>query len=206
MFSQLFTAAKGLLHRQQPAEQRATAADTRNRSRLSHIDSTTNSNTKMVTATRRGVVAAKTADISSVDVSDSGNVKVNGKRKTRPTSAGKSESTTSTSKRRKRQIPEDEHHTTIKSDTVNESATAELAENNVSAASSGKHMRFGSEAPDVPLEPQPEEEPVLQTAADRYEDEDDSDSDDEAPETIDNSAQLVKIKAEAKKLEIAKSM
>ncbi|KAJ5281223.1 hypothetical protein N7478_006595 [Penicillium angulare] len=62
------------------------------------------------------------------------------------------------------------------------------------------HFRFGSEEPETP-EIQPEEIPQ----APNQDEESDSDSDD-APETIDNSAQLLKIKEQAKKQEKLKKL
>lgn len=206
MFSQLVTAAKGLLHRQQSAEEpvtaAATAAERENRPRRSQIASTT-STANMVTATRRGVIAAaKTIADVGVDGPDAADG--NGKRKARPVSAGESDNTT-TSKRRKRQSLGDEGRTADNVATVNESEKNGLAGKDVSAAPSGRHMRFGSEEPDLPLEPQPEEESVPLTAP-NGDDEDEDGSDDEAPEAIDNSAQLSQIRAEARKQEMAKSM
>lgn len=64
-----------------------------------------------------------------------------------------------------------------------------------------KHRRFDSEEPELPEETQPEE--ISETPNLK---EDDDDSDDDAPEAIDNSAQLLKIKEHAKKLEVAKQM
>lgn len=56
------------------------------------------------------------------------------------------------------------------------------------------HIKFGSEEPELP-----EEIPTEQAPADNQED--DESSDDDAPEAIDNSAQLSKIKSETQKQE-----
>ncbi|PLB47866.1 hypothetical protein P170DRAFT_476526 [Aspergillus steynii IBT 23096] len=66
-----------------------------------------------------------------------------------------------------------------------------------------KHFRFDSEEPEIPLDTPAEEN--TETPQEK-EDSDDDSSDDEAPEAIDNSAQLSKIRSEAKKLEQAKQL
>jgi len=57
------------------------------------------------------------------------------------------------------------------------------------------HIKFGSEEPELPEEIPNEEAPV------GNQEDDDESSDDDAPEAIDNSAQLSKIKLEAQKQE-----
>ncbi|KAK1139504.1 hypothetical protein N8T08_000709 [Aspergillus melleus] len=66
-----------------------------------------------------------------------------------------------------------------------------------------KHFRFDSEEPEIPLDTPAEEN--TETPQDKEGSDDDS-SDDEAPEAINNSAQLSKIRSEAKKHEQAKQL
>ena len=67
--------------------------------------------------------------------------------------------------------------------------------------SKGGHVRFGSEEPEIPHDMQAEED--HDTRQDDQEDSEDS-SDGDAPEAVDNAAQLSKIKAEAQRLQKAK--
>jgi U3 small nucleolar RNA-associated protein 16 len=131
----------------------------------------------MVTATRQGEISPSVAD---------------GKRKTRPTSAGKPGGQDS---KRKRSNPK---ATDTSADAAN--GTPETSRVNEAKAPAGKKIRFGSEEPE-PIETQPEE-----IEESPKEDEEDEDSDDDAPETIVNSAQLLKIKELAKKQEAAKQL
>ncbi|KAJ5604504.1 U3 snoRNA associated [Penicillium lagena] len=135
--------------------------------------------TTMVSATRQGVVgAAKSATEPAM----------NGKRKAESATTKKAEG--QQTKRRKRDSLGATETTT---DGQDQTPTAPSAQT--------KHMRFGSEEPELPQETQPEEIPETSNQK-----EDDDDSDDDAPEAIDNSAQLLKIKEHAKKLEVAKQM
>lgn len=164
MFAHLVTAAKGLF--------------TRHPEEHSHSADSIASDFKMVTATRRGEVAAEVA--------------ASGKRKTRPVSAGKPDGQDT---KRRRSNPKD---TETSADAAN--GTLETSSVNEAKAPAGKKIRFGSEEPE-PTETQPEE-----VSEAPKEDEEDEDSDDEAPETIVNSAQLLKMKEEAKKREAAKQL
>jgi U3 small nucleolar RNA-associated protein 16 len=166
MFAHLVTAAKGLFTRQ-PEEQE------------SHLTGTsTATNAKMVTSTRRGVIAPEGAT---------------GKRKAQVATAGKTEA--QQTKRRRRSDPKvGDGNATTNTPAKTFKATAEKAP-------AGKKIRFGSEDPE-PLETQPEE--VSETPI--QDDDDEDDSDDDAPETIDNSAQLLKMKEQAKKQEAAKQL
>ncbi|KAJ5780173.1 U3 snoRNA associated [Penicillium paradoxum] len=168
MFTHLVTAAKGLFTRQ-PEEQGTHSTGT-----------STASNPKMATGTRRANVAPEAA--------------TSGKRKAHSTSAGKTED--QQTKRRRRSDPKagtDEGAT--------KHTSGKLSQVNGEKASAGKKIRFDSEEPES-FEAQPEE--VMETPA--QDDEDEDDSDDDAPETIDNSAQLLKMKEQAKKQEAAKQL
>jgi U3 small nucleolar RNA-associated protein 16 len=65
------------------------------------------------------------------------------------------------------------------------------------------HFRFDSEEPELPetLPEETAEEPMQED-----EDEDEDSDDDDAPEAIDNSAQLLKMKEQAKKREAANQL
>lgn len=135
--------------------------------------------TTMVSATRRGVVgAAKSATEPAM----------NGKRKAESATTKKAEG--QQAKRRKRDSLE---ATETTPDGQDQAPTAPSAQT--------KHMRFDSEEPELPEATQPEE--ISETPNQKL---DDDDSDDDAPEAINNSAQLLKIKEQAKKLEVAKQM
>ncbi|CAI7602328.1 unnamed protein product [Penicillium glandicola] len=164
MFAHLVTAAKGLFTRQPEEEEQSTGTAT---------------NSKMVTATRRGNAAI---DIAS------------GKRKAQSAGAKTEDQQT---KRRRRSDP--------KATETDQEATkhipAEKSSVNGEKAPAGKKIRFDSEEPE-PIQTQPEE--ISETPTQDEDDEDDSD--DDAPETIDNSAQLLKMKEQAKKQETAKQL
>ncbi|KAJ5375746.1 U3 snoRNA associated [Penicillium concentricum] len=167
MFAHLVTAAKGLFTRQ-PEEQE------------SHSPGTSATNSKMVTATRRGNVAPEAAS---------------GKRKAQSANASKTED--QQTKRRRRSDPK----ATGTDQDATKHTPAEKSSVNGEKAPVNKKIRFGSEEPE-PLETQPEE-----TSETPIQDEDDEDdSDDDAPETIDNSAQQLKMKEQAKKQEVAKQL
>ncbi|KAJ9484579.1 hypothetical protein VN97_g8791, partial [Penicillium thymicola] len=167
MFAHLVTAAKGLFTRQ-PEEQESQPAGT----------SATNS--KMVTATRRGDVTPEIAG---------------GKRKA--LSAGASKTENKQTKRRRRSDPK----ATGTDQDATKPTPAEKSTVIGDKAPAGKKIRFGSEEPE-PVETQPEE--ISETPT--QDDDDEDDSDDDAPETIDNSAQLLKMKEQAKKQEVAKQL
>lgn len=173
MFSHLVTAAKGLFTREEPQDASADPAGG---------IATTNSN--MVSATRRGVVAPEAEKPETDSVTKAG------KRKTQSTSTEKIED--KQSKRRKRDSLE-------AADASSDNDSTDLKghkKQKSSAAAPKAHFRFDSEEPAVPEVTQPEEIPAAP-----QDDDEDSDSDDDAPETIDNSAQLLKIKEQAKKQE-----
>lgn len=164
MLAQFVTAAKGLF--------------TRHPEEHSDPDSVHPTDLEMVTSTRRGEVAP--------------NMSVNGKRKTRPASAGKSDGQETKRQRSKPQATNTAAD--ISSDSDKKSSV------NATSETAGKKIRFGSEEPE-PIDTQPEEIPEAS-----MEDEEDEDSDDDAPETIDNSAQLSKMKEQAKKQEAARQL
>ncbi|KAL5340727.1 hypothetical protein BJX70DRAFT_387099 [Aspergillus crustosus] len=117
----------------------------------------------------------------------SGSTETNGKRKSENENVSSTDSDTQGNKRRKRSSIKTVEE--VKADTQEEEAP-------------GKHMRFDSEEPDVPENVEIE---IPVAAPQQNQDEEDS-SDDEAPETVDNSAQLSRIKEEAKKREQARQL
>lgn len=165
MFNHLVTAAKGLFTRH-PEEEPSNSVDS-------------SAHPKMVTATRRGDITPDKA--------------VSGKRKSRPTSAGKPDGQET---KRKRSNP----MTTDTSANAANGTPEETSNMNGPNAPAGKKIRFGSEESEA-IETQPEE--ITETPK---ENSDDEDSDDDAPETFDNSAQLSKMKEQAKKHEAAKQL
>ncbi|EAW14067.1 uncharacterized protein ACLA_071000 [Aspergillus clavatus NRRL 1] len=154
----------------------------------------------MVTATRRRNLEAPSTP--SVD-SESASTITSGKRKPESTRSGKPE--TQRNKRRKRSnLAESEEMEGDSSVEASEALDVSISQQEEETATAAKknHFRFDSEEPEVPPRldmdvPKPQQE-------DR--DVEDSSDDDEAPETVDNSAQLSKFKLEAKKQERAKQI
>ncbi|KAL2872721.1 uncharacterized protein BJX67DRAFT_340204 [Aspergillus lucknowensis] len=141
----------------------------------------------MVT-TRRGSAAQAAASIEDAEVDRS--LGLNGKRKSENATTSTNDDAQRNKRRKKSPIEiEEEVGEDAKEDTAPEPAA-------------GKHFRFDSEEPVLPESVGPEE-PVA--AHQENQDGEDS-SDDEAPETVDNSAQLSKIKLEAKKRERARQI
>jgi U3 small nucleolar RNA-associated protein 16 len=194
MFSHIVTAAKGLFARQEVDEDKLDSSNTTSTTSRSPIGR----EAKMVTATRR-----RNLETSSTTSGDNKGVSAsaNGKRKPESTSAGKPES--QHNKRRKRssleaaEEPERELSTEsamVESDSKRKEAQA--------PASKTKHFRFDSEEPELPVEMETEAPEPQQKGQDN----EDSSDDDEAPEAIDNSAQMSKIRLEAKKQERARQI
>lgn len=179
MLSQLVTAAKGILFAEQ---------NTNNSSNIATPEpehTATATNSKMVTTRRSAAHVA----IATEDAGLNGSLEPNGKRKSDNATSETPEA--KGSKRRKRssiQVVEQEV-THDKEDAKEEAAPK-------------KHFRFDSEEPVLP-EPTGAEEPI--DVQQQNQDEEES-SDDEAPETVDNSAQLSKIKSEARKQEKTRQM
>ncbi|GFF40734.1 sporulation protein RMD1 [Aspergillus lentulus] len=152
----------------------------------------------MVTATRRrNLETSPTTSGDNKGVSTS----ANGKRKPESTSAGKSES--QHNKRRKRSsleaAEEPERELPTESAMVESDSKREVAQ---APASKTKHFRFDSEEPELPVGMETEAPEPQQKDPDN----EDSSDDDEAPEAIDNSAQMSKIRLEAKKQERARQI
>lgn len=214
MFSQFFTAAKGLFATQDSAPE-VSSAD----SLAASTNGPKNQSPQtpsMVTATRRGLISSP-ASGASPELNGSGSA--NGKRK------GRSGNTDGQSnKRRKREsldvseqpespeIPEAQDVNGgvqtgavdgVESSSEEKSQTSQnkdqVAEEAASAPKRSNHLRFGSEEPAEPVNVVEEE-----VAEARQEEEEDESDDDEAPEAIDNSAQLKALKAQAQKQEEAK--
>ena len=180
MFSHIVTAAKGLFARPESEE--------------TPSDDTTTNTPKMVSATRQRNIATEStpaeSDISSTPAT-------NGKRKARNANSTKADG--QHNKRRKRSsLGAAEQLENGESEVHRESSPKK--EGRVAPAAKKNHVRFGSEEPEMPVEMQ-EETP--EEKHDNQEDGEES-SDDDAPEAIDNSAQMSKIKAEAQKLQQAK--
>lgn len=177
MFSHLITAARGLFVRQDPER----ALD--------------NANTPEIeTATRQGAIDSKQA----ANGSDQIVVTTKGKRRARPASAGKTDD--QQAKRRKQsslETPNANVGDTPNEETWQMNGIEEDKETATSAKSN--HLRFGSEEPTLPEEALPDE---ISAAPNHEEDRDNSDGD--TPEAIDNSAQRLKIKEQAKQQEKAK--
>ncbi|KAL4876076.1 hypothetical protein BJY04DRAFT_210847 [Aspergillus karnatakaensis] len=176
MLSQLVTAAKGLLFAEKDSNHDATQTSTESG------NASIASKSKMVT-TRQSAVQVV---IPVKDAGVNGSAEISSKRKSENESATLSSSETQGNKRRKR--------SSIK-------VVEEVREESKEAAP-GKHMRFDSEEPEMPEAADVEASVDAQQKA--HDDEDSSD--DEAPETVDNSAQLSRLKSEAKKREQARQL
>ncbi|KAL6237330.1 hypothetical protein BDW75DRAFT_238462 [Aspergillus navahoensis] len=181
MLSQIVTAAKGILFPELYANSNSTIATT--------VPNENSSATKpkMVT-TRRS--AAFQAVSPTDDAETSGTLEMNGKRKSDNATPATSPETQG-NKRRKR--------SSIK---ATEEVVKATEEDTKEGAAPKKHFRFDSEEPVLPEVTGSE---VMVDATQEKQNDDDS-SDDEAPETVDNSAQLSKIKLEAKKREEARKI
>lgn len=188
MFSQLVTAAKGLLTRQDAEEAHSTRPNT---------TTTTENKPKMVTTRRGGTATKDTAEPES-----NGTPVINGKRESGAVSAGKKEGQ---NKKRRRS----NNTTETAEDAQDESPNgnpgieegADSKQDQPGPSEKKNHIRFGSEESALPEELQTESAP--ETGQENQEDDEES-SDDDAPETINNSAQLSKIKSEAQKQEKAR--
>ncbi|KAF7587525.1 hypothetical protein BBP40_007084 [Aspergillus hancockii] len=194
MFSQIVTAAKGLFTRQESDERYLKKSKN---ALTAPSESTIASKPKMATATRR----RKISDIQPEEETQiNEQQEMNGKRKSGPASAGKTE--TRGNKRRKRTSLEaaQESESGIPEETAEDVKETDSKEEEKAAPSAMKHFRFDSEDPELPLETQVEETQQPE------EDKSDESDDDDAPEMVDNSAQLSKIRSEAKKLERAKQL
>lgn len=125
----------------------------------------------------------------------------NGKRKPESTSAVKPEP--QHNKRRKRSSVEaaEEQKRELSTDGVVAEPDSKRPEAQA-ASSKTKHFRFDSEEPELPVEMETEAPEPQQ----KEQDNEDSSDDDEAPEAIDNSTQMSKIRLEAKKQERARQM
>lgn len=188
MFSQLVTAAKGLLTRQDAEEAHSTQPNT---------TTTTENKPKMVT-TRRGNVATK--DTAGPESNDT--PVANGKRESGTVSAGKKGGQ---NKKRRRsnnttETAEDAHDESPNGTSGIEEGT-ESKQDQPGPPGKKNHIRFGSEEPALPEDLQAEN--ATETGQENQE-EDEESSDDDAPEMINNSAQLSKIKSEAQKQEKAR--
>lgn len=178
MFSNIVTAAKGLFVRH---ESQDTLADSAGAFAVLTSD--------MVTATRRGIVTSNSTEEPTTNDTPK-------QRKRKAQTVTTESKNADQSKRRKRNILKAENATIedIAPDALNKSGTDDAD------SAPKKHFRFGSEDPE-PSFPETQLAPV---SAQPKQDEEDSDSDDDAPEAIDNSAQLLKIKEQARKQEMAK--
>lgn len=217
MFSQVFTRAKGIFSRNNlPAsdDSSVTAQASHSDSTDTSADDATSTSTKMVTATRQGNVASP-----RTNGSDSA---TNTKRKTMESK------TNSHSNKRRRLSPEQEDSVIevlssqqeVPADNVMiqipatqekkiSNGTKSAAEStsttpDKSAKNPSNHIRFGSEEPALPIRTAKENE-IETVQPTQAEDEEDSESDDDdAPEVVDNSAQLLALKVQAQKQKEAK--
>ncbi|CRG88964.1 hypothetical protein PISL3812_05999 [Talaromyces islandicus] len=227
MFSQIFNKARGLLPGTAADDSSFTAhASTSEAATDSTIDST-NSDPDMVTATRRGQVGSPQTKGS--DVAANGKRKTRATRS--DTQSNKRRRTESEDEddvethhssvvveiplRRKSakddeadEVPETQEtngaSNGIEDDEEEEEEATDETQNTTSTdppKNSNKHIRFGSEEPAPVLNGMkeiPETQPV------QPEEEASSDDDDEAPEVVDNSAQLLSLKVKAQKQEEAR--
>ncbi|RHZ51332.1 uncharacterized protein CDV56_103700 [Aspergillus thermomutatus] len=196
MFSHIVTAAKGLFARQEVDEAKRESSNTTSAASTSPIGR----EAKMVTATRR-----RNLETSSTASGDRKGVSTpaNGKRKPESTSSGKPES--QHNKRRKRSSLEAAEEPERELSTETSSAMVESVpkrEEVQAPAAKKKHFRFDSEEPELPVEMETEVPEPQQ----KDQGTEDSSDDDEAPEAIDNSAQMSKIRLEAKKQERARQI
>lgn len=206
MFSHIVTAAKSLFTRQ---------TSTKSRPKPSLINSTTPVKKAMVTATRR-----RTLEVAQPITGSNVEVHIQTRSKRKSDTAAPAPSQTRDNKRRKRtslrsnQEVESESQNETPEETTEMEVEAEPEpepqpeaepepEEKPTTTGKTKHFRFDSEEPEVPLDTPVEESTEIPQ---NKEGSDDDSSDDEAPEAIDNSAQLSKIRSEAKKLEQAKQM
>ncbi|KAL4820248.1 U3 snoRNA associated-domain-containing protein [Aspergillus spinulosporus] len=180
MLSQIVTAAKGILFPEQNSHGNSSTATTEQNETFPATKS------KMVT-TRRS--AAFQAVSPTEDAEMSGSPELNGKRKSDNTTLSGSPETQG-NKRRKRSSVE-----------ATEDMVKETNEDIKPEAAPKKHFRFDSEEPVLPEVA--ESELAVDAQQEKLPDEEDS-SEDEAPESVDNSTQLSKIKLEAKKREEAR--
>ncbi|PWY71644.1 hypothetical protein BO70DRAFT_342631 [Aspergillus heteromorphus CBS 117.55] len=198
MFSQIVTAAKGLFSRQESDD--ASLEKTHATSGASSRTASANTR-KMVTATRQRKF---TAEQPSTEPNANGSIETSGKRKSKPVSSEPTEM--QNNKRRKRAsleaAPETEGNPSSKKSKTTEDNETEQQESSA-PSSKTNHFRFGSEEPELPEVAATEDTTETQQ---EVQDSEDESSDDEAPETIDNSAQLSKIRLEAKRQERAKQI
>ncbi|KAL4754721.1 hypothetical protein BDW72DRAFT_166040 [Aspergillus terricola var. indicus] len=181
MLSQIVTAAKGILFPEQNSYGNSTTATTEPNETLPTRKS------KMVT-TRRS--AAFQAVSPTEDAEMSGSLELNGKRKPDNATVARSPETQGKKRRKRSSIEATEDMVETKEDIKQRKAPK-------------KHFRFDSEEP-VLSEVAESELPVDAQQEKRNDDEDSSE--DEAPETVDNSTQLSKMKLEAKKREEARKI
>jgi U3 small nucleolar RNA-associated protein 16 len=213
MFSQLFTAAKGLLATKDSvpdASPFAPCALSADGPKINQSPQTP----KMVTTTRRGRIA-------EVNPESSGSDTVNGKRKDRLATSDDTDG--QSTKRRKRgsmglsekadspEVPETQDMNddvqnaaldgveSTSEGTVGTSKSQEQPAEKPAPPPKKNHIRFGSEEPADAGNGVEEE--VAET---QQEDEQEESDDDEAPESFDNTAQLLTLKAQAQKQEGAK--
>ncbi|KAL2850590.1 U3 snoRNA associated-domain-containing protein [Aspergillus pseudoustus] len=143
-------------------------------------------NQKMVTTRRQSaiqvVIPAQEAEVN-------GSPGVNGKRKSKTTASTTNDETQRNKRRKKAPI---------------QSVEEEVKQDATELSAPKKHFRFDSEEPEPVLAESTEQELPEDVPVENQDGEDTSD--DEAPETVDNSAQLAKIKSEAKKREQAKQL
>lgn len=216
------TAAKGLFNRSTDSNGKSTLP--KNFASDSVTSAAVITPKKMVTATRRRKFTAEQSAEPEFGTSSIEKRTINGKRKSEPNTTTSSK-TQDNSKRRKRgsssledvQVSEDDEMATTttattttsnkKAKMVEEDSDSEVQEETPLAvaaplAAKKKHFRFDSEEPEVPEM----EEEVAETPQGVDANEEEDSSDDEAPEAVDNSAQLSKIRMEAKRQERAKQM
>ncbi|KAL2362257.1 hypothetical protein RJZ56_004865 [Blastomyces dermatitidis] len=223
MLSHIVTAARGLFARPDPGVEQDTPPT------VDHTSDPipAHSSPQMVSATRRGVFPTPAAEKSAAAVADSSPA-TRGKRKIATSNHGAESQAPKRRKQRgpsnmgsqatkpaeteKGVLKKLPFRTTgssdivesdiqPKEDTLNVSISAPNVADEAAPNSTAKatHVRFGSEEPAPVLNGENEQSTEGKKPKESHDMEEDSDDDDEAPETIDNAAQLRKLKENARK-------
>lgn len=217
MFSQVFTRAKGIFSRNNlPAsdDSSVTAQASHSDSTDTSADDSSSTTTKMVTATRQGNVSSpRTNGLDSATNTKRKTMesKTNGHSNKRRRLSPEQEDSVIEVLSSQQEVPEDnviiqipatqeqKISNGIKSTQKSASTTPER-----SAKKPSNHIRFGSEEPALPIRTAKEIE-IETVPSTQVQDVEESESDDdEAPEVVDNSTQLLALKVQAQKQKEAK--
>jgi U3 small nucleolar RNA-associated protein 16 len=215
MFSQVFTRAKGIFSRNNlPAsdDSSVTAQASQSDSTDNNTDDSSSTIKKMVTATRQGNVASPHAnglDTATNTKRKTVESKTNGHSNKRRRLSPEQEDSVIEVLSSQQEVPAD--NVTIQIPTAQDKGISNGIESTAKSASTtpdrsakkpSNHIRFGSEEPPLPIRTAKEIDIAQPTET---QDEEDSESDDDdAPEVVDNSAQLLALKVQAQKQKEAK--